>query len=191
MKTFTILVVTEAILLLFLAISPSLFIKHRLAVTNLTDSANKILPLTRPTSFTVKYPFSNLEVVSLEMKNPNIENQQTFRLDILNKNQELLKSLNFNGLNIGDPGRVDLKFVPIPVTDNQITMVLTPLSDYPKPIFFYADKNDRPVYQLFFRNTNPEYLNDIKNFFSRLSPVYLLSLLSLNLYLFRTYSFEK
>jgi hypothetical protein len=54
-----------------------------------------------------------LNIVILQMKNPGLVSHQDFIFRIIDSSGNILRSINFNGQNIGDPGSVRFQFEPL------------------------------------------------------------------------------
>ena len=134
------------VLLTYFLLLPSIFIEERIA--NYYSTGENLITL-NPGIFISDtfYPnHENINSLSLLLKNPAIQNKQSFVLDIKN-DQEILRSLNFSGTNVGDPNWLKFKFFPIknstnfPLTFNLYT------SDSPSsvPISVYSDATKNKI----------------------------------------------
>ena len=97
-------------LIIILFIFPVLFIKEKpgISVLNFKD----ILPLDVKTSYNQKIIIdqNNLQSISLLLKNPQLFNQSSITIDLLDQDKNILRSLKTSGASVGDPNWVNFKF---------------------------------------------------------------------------------
>jgi hypothetical protein len=101
------------IILLFLAIfSIDIFV-----VKNRVDAKSdgvRFEAVGRGKAVEIKPTHNLLNIVILQMKNPGLESHQDFIFRIIDGSGNILRGINFNGQNIGDPSSVRFQFEPLP-----------------------------------------------------------------------------
>jgi hypothetical protein len=83
---------------------------------------------------------SNLDSISLQLKNPQIKNNSELTVDIDDLNNSLLQEFTFYGANVGDPSWIKLKFKPLNSPGYQIKVYVDP---NPNDLYLYIDKNNQ------------------------------------------------
>jgi hypothetical protein len=104
-----------ALLLLFIMILgiDTFFVRNRI---DSAKSGEKYESVGNLKSTEIVPNHNNFNIVILQLKNPGITNSEDFVFRIYSSTGEILRSINFNGKNIGDPG--DLRFQFDPITDS-------------------------------------------------------------------------
>ncbi|MFA5026104.1 MAG: hypothetical protein WC503_06375 [Candidatus Shapirobacteria bacterium] len=180
------------IILALLIIVPALFIKKEVGLNR--ENGKPILPLQKGKTYSQIIDNSNqsLNSVSLQLKNPLIQDNSLITVELLNEKGELQKDFSFYGANVGDPSWIKLDFPPIisPVIELRISGE----SPMDNTLYLYADQNNqfdiKTTYALSnFKNRLIGNINhQIKQFVSRSSwhnICYLIILITLNFYLVR------
>jgi len=140
---------------------PSIVIRHRLGDFNINGP--NLHPLSPEKSLRFLLPSKKpyLDSLTLELKNPALKSKSSIIINIYTTDSHLLRSFTFNGINIGDPGPLPIKFPPI-TPEEGIAQSVTISSPDPTPesIFYYADNNFLPVY------TTTYYLPTLRDSFT-------------------------
>lgn len=178
------------IVFLFLIIFPALFVKKRIGLNS--EGGKPVLPLQKGKTYSqiIDNSSQSLNSVSLQLKNPLIQDNSLITVELLNDNGKLQQDFSFYGSNVGDPSWVKLDFTPI----HSSTVELRISGESPKDntLYLYADQKNqfdiKTTYALpNFRNRLLlNCLHQIKQFTTRSSwhnICYLIILIALNIYL--------
>lgn len=117
-KYFLIIFELLFILILFI-ILPSVFIMTRPGPESLDHNQLISVDLQHPITQIILPSQNGLNSVSLFLKNPALLNRQNFTLSLKDVDDHIVRQLNFNGYNVGDPNWLPFKFTPIPNSQNQ------------------------------------------------------------------------
>lgn len=108
---FVILIFSEILYLgsLFI-VFPTLFIKEKSGISD--TKSQDILLLDTKNSYSQEFISNqnNLQSVSLLIKNPQLLNQSKIKIDVLDQDKKVLRSLETSGVSIGDPNWINFKF---------------------------------------------------------------------------------
>lgn len=85
--------------------------------------------------------FPNLNSISLQLKNPMINNNSEITVDIYDSNNNILQKNIFFGSNVGDPSWVKLKFTPLSNPGYQIKIYADPDPDH--NLYLYVNQNNQ------------------------------------------------
>ncbi len=142
-----ILIVSETLFLIFiLVILPSLFIKERPGISQ--TSFQNTLSLDTKNSYTQEIitDKSNLQTVSVLLKNPALQNTSHVNIELLDNNKNIIRSLTTSGVSIADPSWISFKFPFVPSkSGDKFFIKLT--SDNPKTdtLFVYGNLKDKSI----------------------------------------------
>ena len=131
-----IIIQSLAVFILFL-LFPSLMIRSRPGTA--FTSGDRLLPLDTTHSYqqSVDSLPAPLESISLQLKNPALQNHDPIYLDVLNSDNQILRSLAITGDNVGDPSWIDFKFTPVDST--QTAFRLSTLNQADNALYAYSD----------------------------------------------------
>ncbi len=107
----TILIFSEIIIYIFLFfVLPSVFIRERPGISK--TSYNEILPLDQKNSFNQEFisDQNNLRSISVQLKNPQLNNQSKIKIELQNQDHTTLQTLETSGISIGDPSWTNFEF---------------------------------------------------------------------------------
>jgi len=114
MKTYLkYLFIELGLIFFFVFLLSPLFIREKFDINR--EGGQAIFNLSTGKIFTQKIgeEFSNLNSLSLQLKNPMINNNSEITVEIDDLNNNLLQEFTFFGSNVGDPSWVKLKFTPL------------------------------------------------------------------------------
>lgn len=97
---------------------------------------------------------NNLNIVVLHLKNPGLENNDTYKFSIMSEGSTII-SQYFTGFNVGDPA--DLRFQFDSITDSADKNLILRLDSQTKddtPILVGVDDNGRLAFSSYYRTTN-------------------------------------
>jgi len=115
-------------------------VSHASSLTHLYS-----LDIDHPLIFQITNPQSlPLNTLSLNFKNPNIQNTSSIVVSLSSPNGETYQSLSFSGANVGDPSRVDLQIHPLPKPT--IIVSITTNNTTPESLFVVTDPNFYPLF---------------------------------------------
>lgn len=133
--------------LLLLVILPSFTIRKRQGTS--INSGTQLLSFVKdkPVTFSFISDNSNLQSLSIDIKNPGVINNSQINFDITGPNSQ--RSIVFYGANVGDPSTVPLKFSPFsdPKSTKYIVSLTTNNTDHGS---LYLITND--IYQPHFNS---------------------------------------
>lgn len=160
MKKITLIISLNIFILVFLlVILPSFTIKKRQG-TSISNGSNTLSFIQKnPISFSFISNYSNLESLTIDLKNPMVLNNSKIIFKIIGPNSE--REINFYGKNVGDPSSVPLKFTPFldPPGTNYLVSLTTDNTDH-SSLYLITDKNQQPVFNSFYSQSNIK--NNIK-----------------------------
>lgn len=119
---------------------------------------------------------ANLNTLSLQLKNPLIQNNSRIDIELENSTGNSLAQFVFFGSNVGDPGWLDLNFPP--QSDTSFVINLTTDNTTPESLFLLSDPEGNwdlkttyqtPKFSHRFQNT----INSLFNRIPKMDPVYL------------------
>jgi len=129
-----------AVIFFFVFLLSPIFIREEFGINK--EGGQATFNLSSGQTFTQiisQYP-SNLDTISLQLKNPQIKNNSKLTVDINDLNDNLLQEFIFYGANVGDPSWIKLKFKPLNSSGYQIKVSAD--SD-PNDLYLYVDKNNQ------------------------------------------------
>jgi hypothetical protein len=192
---FYLIIPCEIIFLFFiLIILPTIFIKERPGINQI--SYNKITPLTSKESYTqeVITDKNNLNSISVLLKNPELKNSSPINLAVLNSNKETLQTLKTSGISVGDPSWIKFKFPPIKSQKGDIFYIkVTSDNDKDNSLYIYGEGNNNINFKTTFtalslkESFKDNLKQQINNFQSRnifQTTFYLVLLFLTNLFIF-------
>jgi hypothetical protein len=113
--------------------------------------------------YTIQPDFDNLNIIILTFKNPGIVNDKNFVFNVKD-GSGILRSINFSGKNVGDPGDVRFQFEPISDSRGKDLSVNIVSNDYSFPISINVDENEIPAYRSYYRTSS--YGDSLRRFVS-------------------------
>lgn len=124
------------------------FVSHSAPITQLYS-----LDSDHPLIFQITNPQSlPLNSLSLNFKNPNIQNTSTIEVTLSSPTGQTYQSLSFSGANVGDPSRVDLQIRPLP--QPLIFVSITTNNTVKESLFVATDPNFYPLFSTTYRPPN-------------------------------------
>ena len=183
----------EIFLLIFLLLLlPALLIREKVGID--IEGGKPILPLQLNKFYTqpLNNPTQSLNSISLQLKNPLIQDNSQISIEIINYSGEIFQDFTVFGSNIGDPSWIKLKFAPI----TEKNLILKVYADSPRDdsLYLFADKDGRFDLKTTYRLPNFKQ-RLIQNFQTQISEFqqrsfwhnlfYLIILIFLHLYLLK------
>lgn len=183
----------EIFLLIFLLLFlPALLIREKVGLD--IEGGKPILPLQTNKFYTemLDNPTQSLNSISLQLKNPLLQDNSQISIEITNNSGEILRDFTIFGSNIGDPSWIKLKFAPI--TEKNLILKLYADSPRDDSLYLFAAENGRFDLKTTYRL--PDFKQClIQNFQTQISQFqqrswwhnlfYLIFLISLHLYLLK------
>jgi len=162
-------------LFLILIVFPSLLITKTPFYFQENDKLQISLDSGKKYVYKFNHP-ANLNTLSLQLKNPLIQNNSRIVIELENSLGNSLAQFVFFGSNVGDPGWLDLNFPP--VSDTSFAINLTTDNTIPESLFLLSDPGGnwdlKTTYQ------TPELSNRLQNTinslfdrFQKMDPFYL------------------
>ncbi len=94
---------------------------------------------------------NNLNIIVLHLKNPGLENKDTYKFSIVGP-AGILVSQTFTGFNVGDPSDLRFQFEPIRNADkNKLTIRLEAPLGVSKPLSLGVDENGEIAFASYYR----------------------------------------
>jgi len=184
------LLIELALIFILLILFPALVIKEKVNIN--VEGGKPILPLHIGKYYTqeINNPTHSLNSISLQLKNPSIQDNSLITIEILDDLGESQREFTFYGSNIGDPSWVKLDFLPI----DKENLILKVSADSPRDdsLYLFADQNGhfdlKTSYALpGFKTRIVQNFNNQTNLFKQRGMwhniLYLATLVALNLYL--------
>jgi len=150
MKKFLLLICLNLIPpLLLLVIIPSLFIHVRQGTSQ--DQGGHLLSFisNNPVTYSFISDHSMLQSLSLDFKNPGLNNNSLITLNITGPTDQ--RTVVFYGSNLGDPSTVPLKFQPF--IDRELSkyfVTLTTDSTDPYGLYLITNSDQQPVFKSYY-----------------------------------------
>jgi hypothetical protein len=155
MKKYLLIVASQIFFFLtILLILPTILLRQR--HFDLHQDASRQLTLSSPTDISLGFlsPLSNLNSVSLLLKNPNLLSTAPFTITVESRNLPSYTG-SFSGRNIGDPSWITYKFSPYTNSPGTpFSIKLSTQSVDPHQLFLLADNRLQPVYRLTFKSAD-------------------------------------
>lgn len=126
------------VFVLFLVFIPSFFLSRHENYSK-SDSYNLIPISSKPYVFEI-IDSSFLSTISLQLKNPEIKNNQAINVDVYSNDNVLVQNFVFYGSNVGDPSWVNLRInSPTPYSDYHIKIYGE--SEFIDPVYILANND--------------------------------------------------
>lgn len=127
----------------------SLFVKNKIDYSIL---AKKSFPLERPmeTAYTPRH--NGLNIIILRLQNPQLLDSKNYTLSLLDGSGNVIKAIEFNAKNVGDPSDLRLQFDPIPNSTQIRSLRLSPPTPTDK-LHVYIDDADRISFTSYYRSS--------------------------------------
>jgi hypothetical protein len=139
MKIINLLILELLLVFGLVIIIPSILVKEQYLINN--ESISILEPLTKEKTYFQKISNStNLNSISLMIKNPNIENTSKIYIKLEDIQKNTIKEFAISGANVGDPSWVKLKFEPI--VQNEIYIIISTDNDNPYGLQIYHKDNN-------------------------------------------------
>jgi len=95
-----------------------------------------------------------LNIVMLRMKNPGIVNDGAFNFQLIDEGGDVVRQLDFHGMNIGDPGDLRFQFEPITDSAGKEYEILITADDSQPTVSIDVNKDSEIAYTSYFRTVN-------------------------------------
>ncbi len=126
----------------------SVFIKNKV---DYEIQAHKSFPLERPMETAYTPSHNGLNIIVLRLQNPQLLDSSTYTLSFLDSSKKVIKQIEFNAKNVGDPSDLRLQFEPIPNSKDIRSVRLTPPTPKDK-LHVYIDDADRISFTSYYRS---------------------------------------
>lgn len=152
-KNLLIICLNLFLIVFILVILPSIAIQKRQGTSD--DLGNQQLTFVKenPLTFSFISNKSNLQSLSIDMKNPRISNNSKINFEITGPNSK--RNIIFYGNNVGDPSSVPLKFSPFsdPPSTKYFVLLSTDNTDA-ESLYLITNQNQQPVYRSYYLQSN-------------------------------------
>ena len=186
------LAIEICLLIFLLLILPALLVREKLGQD--IEGGKPILPLQSGNFYTqiLDNSTSSLNSISLQLKNPQIQDNSQISFEILNYSGEIIQDFTIFGSNVGDPSWIKLKFPPI----SEKNLILKVYADSPRDdsLYLFADENSRFDLKTTYRlpDLKSRLIQNIQSQISKFQQrsfwhnlFYLIIIISLHLYLLK------
>lgn len=127
----------------------SLFIKNKI---DYSIDGSLAYPLEKPMQTSYAPTHAGLNIIVLRLKNPALADENKYTLKLLSGSDTVIKSIDFDARNVGDPADLKLQFDPLVNSQEIRSIRLEPVGTSGK-LHVYIDEKDRISFTSYYRRS--------------------------------------